>query len=508
MKDIKCNKTILIGVVILFTVLVLTCCYLFIIPSNGNVIIESGKSNQFVSTNSLTMMYETEAGSGEYQVSNDTTWPQDGYTFNETLSKCENGSKLTWDDENKKVLLQAHVSDKCYVYFDIVPKTLESVCNDGDNLSSCLKNFQSEYDETITNLYLHDETLENGANDGNYRYAGINPNNYICFGSSDIPCSEDNLYRIIGVFEDCTKLIKADYISDEMIGTTSYVSDYVSTYGNSNNYKGNKQQTNITTYKHGSTGVRNSSITSALNTDFFNIIYDDTSIITSTSWNSGSISDINLNIKDVFDNEVTNNEVHVINLKIGLMYISDYAYATVPDNWDTTLANYNEVANDNWLYMGLNEWTFTSSSLTYPYGMYIITDSGDIEYNDDGNAGAVRPVFYLSDDVIYKSGNGSIDNPIIISDTVNRQAIQFSIWSSVTFSAIEDMTWGEWIDSDYADYSNVSATWSSYFPLKHGVISSNGYGLCYSPCNCGCGGIHRVRDYEVINSDVAYGICD
>ena len=96
----------------LIVFIVLVICYLFIIPSNGNVIIESGKSNQFVSTNSLTMMYETGPDTGEYQVSSDTSWPQEGYTFNETLSKCENDSVLTWDDENKKILLQTNTSDK------------------------------------------------------------------------------------------------------------------------------------------------------------------------------------------------------------------------------------------------------------------------------------------------------------------------------------------------------------------------------------------------------------
>ena len=54
------------------------------------------------------MMYETESGSGEYQTSSDTTWPKEGYTFNEKLSKCERGSTLSWDEENKKVLLQAN----------------------------------------------------------------------------------------------------------------------------------------------------------------------------------------------------------------------------------------------------------------------------------------------------------------------------------------------------------------------------------------------------------------
>ncbi len=108
---------IALGLVIISTICIIATLFL---NNHNNVIIENEDSNQIINTNALTMMYETEAGSGEYQVSNDTTWPQDGYVFNETLSKCENGSTLTWDDENKKVLLQTSKSDKCYVYFDIL----------------------------------------------------------------------------------------------------------------------------------------------------------------------------------------------------------------------------------------------------------------------------------------------------------------------------------------------------------------------------------------------------
>lgn len=49
---------------------------------------------------------------------------QEGYVFNEQLSACENGSTLSWDDENKRVLVEANVSDKCYIYFDVMPYSL------------------------------------------------------------------------------------------------------------------------------------------------------------------------------------------------------------------------------------------------------------------------------------------------------------------------------------------------------------------------------------------------
>lgn len=67
--------------------------------TNKTILENTDINSQIINNNALTMMYETEAGSGEYQVSSDTSWPQSGYVFNETLSKCENGGVLTWDDE-------------------------------------------------------------------------------------------------------------------------------------------------------------------------------------------------------------------------------------------------------------------------------------------------------------------------------------------------------------------------------------------------------------------------
>ena len=68
--------------------------------------------------NMLSMMLETSAGSGEYQQTTASTWPTTGYVFNESLSKCEKGSSLSWDNTNKNVVLKGNASDKCYVYFD------------------------------------------------------------------------------------------------------------------------------------------------------------------------------------------------------------------------------------------------------------------------------------------------------------------------------------------------------------------------------------------------------
>ena len=91
--------------------------------------------------------------------------------FNSELSKCENGSTLSWDKTNKMVEFSGNMVDKCYVYFDILQVLLV------DYVKSLYTGTQG-----ANNMYYHDAILTNGAEDNSYRYAGANPNNYVCFG--------------------------------------------------------------------------------------------------------------------------------------------------------------------------------------------------------------------------------------------------------------------------------------------------------------------------------------
>ena len=98
---------------------------LFVIILYGNkykkqVYTEEG-NNQIRTGTSISMMLETKYNSGNYEPSSSSEWPKEGYTFNAERSKCENGGTLSWNDETKSVVLTTKVSDKCYVYFDIVP---------------------------------------------------------------------------------------------------------------------------------------------------------------------------------------------------------------------------------------------------------------------------------------------------------------------------------------------------------------------------------------------------
>ena len=89
---------------------------------NSENILQNKKYNETIS-----MMLETASGSGEYEKTTASEWPTEGYVFNEELSRCENGSTLSWDAENNKVVMSGNTSDKCYVYFDkvnIIPFTI------------------------------------------------------------------------------------------------------------------------------------------------------------------------------------------------------------------------------------------------------------------------------------------------------------------------------------------------------------------------------------------------
>ena len=85
---------------------------------NKNVLSNTNKDKQVINNNMITMMYETDAGTGIYEETKDTTWPESGYIFNENLSGCENGGELEYNSINKTVNLLSNKSDRCYVYFD------------------------------------------------------------------------------------------------------------------------------------------------------------------------------------------------------------------------------------------------------------------------------------------------------------------------------------------------------------------------------------------------------
>ena len=369
----------------------------------------------------ISMMLETEAGSGNYEMTTASSWPTEGYVFNSELSVCENGGELSWDDENKRVLMSGNVSDKCYVYFDIKPQVLLA-----DYVKSLYTGTQGE-----NSIYYHDANLTNGAGDNSYRYAGANPNNFVCFGTNTTPCPTDNLYRIIGVFGNQVKLIKYDYATSALLGTDG---DYKGTgTPNASYYKG--ELTTINRYYWNNSTKKNTWSESELNktnlnTNFItNIGTEWAAKIAETTWKVGGNTWANIGTqpaKTAYQNEVvkpvpgstSSNGETEHPAKIGLMYASDYGFAAAPSAWTANLNTYNGevIKNVNWMYMGLYEWTISRYAGNSP-DAFLVDNTGSVRYGGDVGSAVfgARPVFSLTSSVNYVSGSGTTADPITIN---------------------------------------------------------------------------------------------
>ena len=395
---------------------------------NKSDVIEEEKTKVIKQENTLSMMLETEAGSGNYEMATRSDWPTDGYTFNSELSRCENGGELAWDGANKTVLMNGNVSDKCYVYFDKVSILL------ADYIKSLYTGTQGE-----NNIYYHDSSLTNGAGDNSYRYAGASDvvNNFVCFGSSTSPCPTDNLYRIIGVFEDKVKLIKYDYANSNLLGTDgSYNSSTtLEKLDDASYYKGSLTQLDM---YFGDSSLKETN----LNINFINNIGEEwANKIVTASWKTGgNITDRVYGVvpATAYRNEVVNpyprnNSADggtVYSAKIGLMYVSDYGFAAGPSAWTTILSKYanTSIISINWLYMGLKDYTIARAIelepsddgdedeyIAYDRHLFMISSAGGVTIQNISFGRGVRPAFYLSSSVTYKSGTGTQSDPIVIN---------------------------------------------------------------------------------------------
>ena len=553
------KKKILLISSILLTFILIVFISLNNTNNEKNVLSNTNKDKQVINSNMITMMYETEAGTGIYEETKDTTWPESGYIFNENLSGCENGGELEYNSINKTVNLLSNSSDNCYVYFDkydgvwidnvsVTNVTGSSVTLDisatSENGSITTYyyslNDNEEYQETTTNpitindlntlteykisiyaidntnarsniyeltvttidesgpiinsvsvsnittsgftltvdatsdvgieryyyiiesediagtstsntytfdgleigttynivvfakdnnnnqsseyelevetestlllaeyikslysapgvndLYHHTSDLTDSAGDNSYRYSGANPNNYVCFGSDAATCPSDNLYRIIGVFDDEVKLIKNTSIGNYLWSGSS--SNRSNTWSNSTLNK----------------NTLNGSYLAGLDNNSWS------SMIITYTWKVGGMTTIDAffyEAEHAYNYEVgANSSSTTYNAKIGLMYVSDYGFAASNTYWSTGLGQYynSSIKSNNWLYLGSDEWTISRNS-DNSNNVFPMLDGGVSEANVYNTAFAVRPVFYLNSNVPYVSGTGTQSDPFRI----------------------------------------------------------------------------------------------
>lgn len=226
-------------------------------------------------------------------------------------------------------------------------------------------------------LYYHDADLTNGANDNSYRYSGFNPNNYVKFNNE--------LWRMIGVINGKVKIIR-----NEAITTRTY------TDNNKNDYV-------------------DSSLYNYLKGEYLNTLGDFKDTIDNNYWYVPSDEEIvnTLTANGVYNLELgeNSNAYGAVYSKVGLLYISDYAYAAAPGDWGNPLNNYN--TDNNWLKNETNMWTMVRDFNNIKNFFYIDT-SGNVASGEITNTYSVRPVVVLSNSNRYISGSGSITDPYII----------------------------------------------------------------------------------------------
>lgn len=342
----------------------------------------------------ITYYYSKDNGSSYVSSTSNT------YTFNGLDMGTEYSFSVYVEDSegyaSKAYTLSETTDDK--------PPTLADTCREtGSNTLACYVAMQYTTDGE-NGLYYHDgqgnyTNVDQEAEDNSYRYSGENPNNYVCFGSDATTCPSDNLYRIIGIFNDTeeyrTKLIKKDNYATGSLWSVDQ------------NIVWNSTNKPI--------------VYDSLNNIFNNYISNSwKDLIADNIWMVGEMDYNNLyTVKQFYDMEVKDvPNRYEETMKIGLMYVSDYGYAASPENWNLPLASYSD-SLPNWLIYSMTnwvEWTISYNNLNTVFG---INSNGNVNiintYYNMTNLSINRPCFYLNSNVTYVSGSGTESDPIRIN---------------------------------------------------------------------------------------------
>ena len=258
--------------------------------------------------------------------------------------------------------------------------------------------------------------------DSNIRYIGANPNNYVYFNCSDYNNQSDSTcekWRIIGVFKNMTKEdgSKADLVKiirDDSLGGNTWDSNNVNDWSKA-------------------------SLQTTLNGEYYNGIYatgalkNDTTrnAIESVVWNLGGSStykDVTASMFYERERETTvySGRPTTWTGKIGLMYPSDYGYATsggTTTNRATCMAtklydwdgsSVSDCKNNDYLYKSdYNQWTLAPSS-SFSDGAFVVGLEGYVGNSNNGvnNGYGVRSAAFLKSEILLSGvGNGSSNSP-------------------------------------------------------------------------------------------------
>ena len=353
-------------------------------------------------------------------------------------------------DEEKEVL----VGQKIFLALKINGiQNMENITIATDKLIALTNNKDNSGLYTIT--HAKDSTLQIG-NDKDiteYRYRGASPKNYVTFNNE--------VWRILGVFptDDGTGNIenRVKIIKDQSIGKRSW-DDGTTAYNYTKNdnlmllqdknklkveylEKTNKYDVMLTA-PDACGGVSNwarpASSNRYLNGIYYsNLISEAKNMIGQAKYYLGGYESSSILTQDMYSYErkisgtAYYNDTNPNNWigKIGLMYVSDYGYASNDCNNSTNLESCN---NQNWLnnIISLNtnysdSWTITASITSDAWkrisSFYIYNHGiGHTEVCGSSGGKQIFPTMYLKSNVLITGGDGTSSNPYKLSINIQK----------------------------------------------------------------------------------------
>ena len=344
----------------------------------------------------------------------------EGYVLDKEKTTCTNGATVEWLDDEwaPKILNFTQTRTKCTLYFSkYIPPATETILAKGET----------------------EELKFDNTKDNNLRYVGANPNNYVTFNNE--------LWRIIGVFNNIdngsgTKETRIKLIRDESIGNYSWDNKPRGTGSSTSSYGSNdwtdstlKEVLNNGPYWNRTSGDCPSGRDGATTSCDFStngLTEEAKRMISAAVWNLGGSSTYNDVTASMFYERERGTTVYSGRPtewtgKIGLMYPSDYGYATSGGSttdreaclnkelysWNSSSVS--DCKSNDWLYNSSNyQWTLTPNASASSSAFYVRSD-GFVNSSNALTARGVFPALYLNSNVKISGGSGMESNPFVLS---------------------------------------------------------------------------------------------
>ena len=317
----------------------------------------------------------------------------DGYIVDKIV--CDNDATASWDNDSWGIIVtNLSKRTKCNVYF-------EKYTN-ADFISGIAAN------DSVN--FVSDDA------DKNVRYIGKDPSNYVYFNCSDYNNQSDTTcekWRIIGVFNNVTK---SDGTKENLVKIIRYdsIGDVAWDSNNVNDWSTATLQQNLNSGTYYTTTLKNDTTRNA---------------IEEVVWNLGGSSTYDDVTPSMFYERERGTTVYTGHTttwtgKIGLMYPSDYGYATSGGttkdraaclakelyNWDSS--DFSDCSRNDYLQDASNvQWTLATSS-TYASYVFFLGANGLVVSLDNANlTTAIRPALFLKSNILVDKGTGAKSNP-------------------------------------------------------------------------------------------------